>query len=545
MHQTRFPRLLVASLVAVLSLGTLWAEDEPETPPETPPGPTIDVGPSTTRVLGPLDADGYVDYIAALNLELGKGINRDENAAVLILQSMGICERNPHVTNLIRKELGLPEWKPGDLDFITISEFAAEISQEAADSMVRGQRSQQILDQNTAAMERPWVNADFPEMSALLDRNAESLKLLRTGVLRPKYFRPYARMNADDMLMAILLPDIQETRDFARQLSMRAMRHLGHGRVAEARDDIQTMHRLGSHISAGGTLIEGLVGVAIDSIATMAGNRWAAHPLTTPQEIAAYRAALQTIPVPGHFTRQLDTAERFMGLDTCQTLARGRVSRAKLLGTDDYGLFGPNDKNALIRPDQLFEAFVGLSVDWNTTMETMNRQYDTLVQIVKAADPRERDRQLAALDLTLKAQRAETATVKTLVTNVLGGSKYRGSTVGKTLGQLLLPAVTQVFEADNRLKMRRQTAIAGLAALEYKAATGQFPAELSDLVPKYLPALPVDLYTGEALHWKSTEAGFRIYSVGRNRQDDGGRTFQPMSPADDIRFAIPVPADTE
>lgn len=541
MHQTRFPRLLVASLVAVLSLGTVWAEDEPE----TPLGPTIEVGPSTTRVLGPLDADGYVDYIAALNLELGKGIKRDENAAVLILQSMGKCEGNPTVTNLIRKELGLPEWKPGDLDFITLSEFAADLSQGETDPMIRGQRSQQMFDQNTAAMERPWVNADFPEMSALLDRNAEALKLLRTGVLRPKYHRPYARVNADDMLVSILLPDIQESRDFARQLSMRAMRHLGHGRVAEARDDIQTMHRLGAHISAGGTLIEGLVGIAIDSIATMAGNRWAAHPLTTPQEIAAYRAALQTIPVPGHFTRQLDTAERFMGLDACQALARGRLSRAKLLGNDELGLFGPNDKNALVRPDQLFEAFVGLSVDWNTTMETMNRQYDTLVQIGNAANPRERDQLLAALDLSLKTQRAETATVKTLVTNVLGGSKYRGTTVGKTLGQLLLPAVTQVYEADNRIKMRRQTAIVGLAALEYKAATGQFPTELKDLVPKYLPALPLDIYTGEALQWKATEAGFRVYSVGRNRQDDGGRTFQPMSLADDIRFAIPVPAETE
>ena len=41
---------------------------------ETKPAPKLPIGKETTYVTGPLDEDGYIDYEAALNDRLGKGI---------------------------------------------------------------------------------------------------------------------------------------------------------------------------------------------------------------------------------------------------------------------------------------------------------------------------------------------------------------------------------------------------------------------------------------------------------------------------------------
>jgi hypothetical protein len=47
------------------------------------------IGKETTYVTGPLDKDGYIDYAAALNERLGKGVTPENNANVLLWKAMG------------------------------------------------------------------------------------------------------------------------------------------------------------------------------------------------------------------------------------------------------------------------------------------------------------------------------------------------------------------------------------------------------------------------------------------------------------------------
>ena len=58
-------------------------------PAEEPIKPKFPLGKDTTFVTGPLDKEGYVDYEAALNERLGKGITPDKNANVLLWKAMG------------------------------------------------------------------------------------------------------------------------------------------------------------------------------------------------------------------------------------------------------------------------------------------------------------------------------------------------------------------------------------------------------------------------------------------------------------------------
>jgi len=56
----------------------------------------------------------------------------------------------------------------------------------------------------------------------------------------------------------------------------------------------------------------------------------------------------------------------------------------------------------------------------------------------------------------------------------------------------------------------------------FRKKTGGYPEELSALTPTYLSELPPDPFSGEPFHYRREGAGWVLYSVGRNRKDDGG-----------------------
>jgi hypothetical protein len=67
--------------------------------------------------------------------------------------------------------------------------------------------------------------------------------------------------------------------------------------------------------------------------------------------------------------------------------------------------------------------------------------------------------------------------------------------------------------------------LAGTAcALErLKRASGKYPASLSELVPAYMPSLPLDVIDGAPLRYFLTADGkFKLYSIGSNGVDDHG-----------------------
>jgi hypothetical protein len=87
--------LPVATLVAFALLlltqpqgKSRFAADD-EGPLATTPDKLIAISRGTTRILGPLRADGYVDYVAALNQLMGGGVTPKENGAVEFWQVWG------------------------------------------------------------------------------------------------------------------------------------------------------------------------------------------------------------------------------------------------------------------------------------------------------------------------------------------------------------------------------------------------------------------------------------------------------------------------
>jgi hypothetical protein len=102
-------------------------------------------------------------------------------------------------------------------------------------------------------------------------------------------------------------------------------------------------------------------------------------------------------------------------------------------------------------------------------------------------------------------------------------------------------SVTLRYESLASLVDRTRVAI----ALErFRLAHGSFPETLDELVPQFLSALPVDLYTQKPLIYRRKEGGtFLLYGVGKNRVDDGGK-IEPKEherrQKDDVWLYAPV-----
>jgi hypothetical protein len=64
---------------------------------------------------------------------------------------------------------------------------------------------------------------------------------------------------------------------------------------------------------------------------------------------------------------------------------------------------------------------------------------------------------------------------------------------------------------------------AALCVLRYGLKSQRLPENLAQLVPAYMPSVPVDLYDGELLRYAKQSKGFIVYSVGEDGQDNGGR----------------------
>jgi len=106
------------------------------------------------------------------------------------------------------------------------------------------------------------------------------------------------------------------------------------------------------------------------------------------------------------------------------------------------------------------------------------------------------------------------------VQEVAGGSQVNKLRYAFT--HLLLPAVNAVFVASARGTGNTTCADTSLAIEQYRRRNGKIPKKLAELVPEFLNAVPIDPMDGKPLRYAINDDGYVLYSVGRNRIDDGG-----------------------
>jgi len=109
-----------------------------------------------------------------------------------------------------------------------------------------------------------------------------------------------------------------------------------------------------------------------------------------------------------------------------------------------------------------------------------------------------------------------------------------------TVVKILAPALGRVAELDLRCRAHLDLARTALAIERYRLATGGVPDQLAELVPQYLDAVPIDPFDGQPLRYRRTEAGYRLYSIMEDAQDNGGLTRDEVNKGDpyDLCFTV-------
>jgi hypothetical protein len=502
------------------------------------PSECFTIGKATTFVTGPVDKDGSIDYVTALNQRLSEGIKPADNASVLLWQALG-----PHPEGATMPP-GFFHWlgmkrpvEHGDY-WITQTQFLDQHPKLAPPKRQDPVSGMDAADQELSkATSGPWKSTQFPWIAAWIHENAKPLAVVVQATGRTQYFNPLMparRGDARGSLVDALLPSVQKCRELANALVCRAMLALGQGRTTDAFHDLLTCHRLGRLIARGGTVIEFLVGVAIDHVADEGDLAVLAHGRLNADQILADLHDLQRLPPFPALADKVALGERLLFLDNSMLVMRGGVEYLEAMSGEGI----PRKSTSFFeRVERIYTNWRMSRLDWDGYLRGANEWFDRYVAALRIADYAARKKALTELTDDLKAAKA--AIIEKGTGPVLLPSKGDGRAMCNFLVGLLMPAFLKIQDASDRTEQLHRNLYLAFALAAYRHDHGRYPAELSGLAPKYLVHVPSDLFTGTPLIYHPRADGYLLYSVGVNGKDEDGRSYGDDPPGDDLSVRMP------
>lgn len=373
----------------------------------------------------------------------------------------------------------------------------------------------------------------WPDMRAYLDRAKPAFDLLAQASSRPMVGYPYssevepsladaiALFNGETpapgsavlllspgaseenpSLISVILPPLSPMRRVAVLLTeseMYAAIQDSDGPRAERA--ITTTIGIGRQFSAGGTLIEQLVGYALMARATQAVERLLAVAPGLLDDAAVVRLmhAFAAATPSGRFVLDLST-ERLTMHDAAQRMYSDNGNGDGILTLKGFREFlGPATH---VAGDEAWQAFPvpGLVAGRRSTVEEWDRLFDEF-SAAAAAGPEE----LASAEQAFRRIDNPGNWVATY-----------------PVIRVLLPSFQRAIHASKECTMRRDAALVGLALELYRRRNGSYPASIGELSPGLLPVVPIDAYSGRPLCYEVVDGRPRLYSVWRDGVDDKG-----------------------
>jgi hypothetical protein len=541
MRLRRLWRLWPVPVVAAVAVGgyILW-----------PGRVTYTVGPETTYLSYPYDADGFIDYPRALNERLSREVPAEANANVLIVQAVGPRPDGYALPPDYYRWLGTTA-PPTQGAFVGLFEyFRTRLlppstggglnprnglgEDEEEPKQTRPSRFASANDWQEAihrCARRPWVPADEPEVADWLKGNEAPLGVMIEASRRPKYFNPLNPSGHDAgsfRLVGLVMHTVQIAREAGTALCARAMARTTAGDYAAAWQDLMACQRLGRLIATGGgILVEYMIGVALVDFATKAQVALVGHTSHPLDRVRGWQADLRGLrPMPS-VADKFDVGERFLCLDSVEAVIHGGGGGLDVL----IGLSGTQARKNLAQ-----ERLLNLSIDYDPAFRAVNRMCDRAVAAARLPDRAARRAEYDLIRADVAVWKAETADAG-LWSKFWMSAAERGEYVGKVIVTLLLPLLEKIQNMADRIEQTEANLHVAFALAAYRAETGRYPAKLDDLAPK----VPVDLFSGKPLVYRPTDTGYLLYSVGVNGRDEEGRGTDDGPPGDDLAVRIPVP----
>lgn len=496
------------------------------------PQQTIRISEETTRITKPLDREGYIDYVAAINDRQSKGVTPQNNFEVVVRSVMPLDSSTEEFRAEYFRRLDINPVPSGSFtyrDFITYTS-EGETVQKSTD---------ELFDEFDVLTTQPWRATEHPAAAKWVAAFDSQLDQIVAGSRRSRFYTPYIadELDPDEPLprvLAMLLPTVQQQREVARGLMIRAMGRIGGGNLDGAWSDLQAMHRVAHHVAHGFTLVEWLVGIAIDSMAFQAEKYVLQSADLTTEQTRRFLADLNALPPFPSVAEKIDVGERYSALDAAIAVARhaGRHGLIRMLSfieslSDAADLSGRKYLLAVARGTAGTAVSDLNAIDWNVALVVLNKWYDRLAAASREADFAKRKELLGEIRSDLSALSKQIQSTEDLVSLIQekGAATAIGRKVGELLVALLLPSVQTACNSADVAQSKRDVVRIGFALELFRRVHGTLPEHLTELAPEILPTIPADACSGVALRYLQEGGSGLVYSVGRNSKDDNGRTY--------------------
>jgi hypothetical protein len=297
-----------------------------------------------------------------------------------------------------------------------------------------------------------------------------------------------------------LQPAFGHLREFARLLQAEALQRKRKGDVDGALESCQTILKLCRHMDDEPYLIAFLVQRAIFAIGTRA--LWDEVLSDADASATAYRAVLAELrawDIDRAFVRALK-GERVL---VNEMFDRLRNFWRNFLQDVDFQDVDFVDFMFLLSPKNWFAENQLLMLEF----------FRQLILIAQKGVPYDHQqvRQLIA-EFKRKCRKGWTVTL----------GKWKISWRHYDLAEVAINTYDSLFDrVTDTHALQRVTEVA-LALRLYRKEHGRYPEDLQALAPKFLPSVPSDPYDGKPLRYRKLQKGFKVWSVGGNRKDDGG-----------------------
>lgn len=526
-------RKLLLIVASVAGLALLWLVYQ-----LVGPSPPVLVSKETTYITEPLGRDGLPDYGAVMMEGMRAGVTPENNAAVLVWRALWPQGGGQHFQNaeLLCREIGLrPMPQPGSgiqppesqqfvealEDWLRESGRLDHLAHDAtghyrappasARSSWAMSPTLEGIAANLASMTymRPWSTDDLPPMAAWVRRHESQLDLLVEAASRSHYYSPPTNLLGDEdpMLFAASLTDVHNLRGAVRHLNSRAMHCLGEGDPEGAWRDLRASLGLGRHASSSPFLVSELVSIACVQMTLERTRDVLSRTESLSPDLAREIHAFLASYDPGwDIVKTIDQSERLACLDVVIGLSQRSEAAAQMMDLED----GFNPLNVV-------------SVDWNVVLARMNDWYDRLAAAGRKPTMAARQAAVAKLQNDLAGiSRPQPADVAGAVV----GMGRRSKLVADVVAALTLPAISGVFQAEDRARADLELMRVASAIAVRRAESGAYPAKLGEVGPPLLSKTPIDTLTGKPFAYRRTGDGFLLYSLGPNGTDDGGSRIE-------------------
>ena len=486
----------------------------------------------TTRILSPLDADGNVDYVAALREHCKKGVTPENNAVVLLWQAWGYAGDISNEFDYEKRyfqELGMPVppqkesafpfsngydesfWKQGAEWIRDIAEKNGTTPKVQAKNLEEEYES--YFDVITEYAEiRPWKSEQIPLLAKHLAANEKVLEILMKASKRPKYYAPLIRYEPKSTYVDTIFNDhtLDRFRKVSTAFSYRSMLRLADGQIDEAWQDAQAIHRFARLVNQNPNVMEQLVAANLHELGALRSDIAILDSKLSLQQAKRFRKDLAALTPACDMTTAIDIGARYEYLDTVACYSR------KTFPVHFYEVMG-SEEMAQMRGKVN-------SVDWNVPMVMGNDLFDDLVTTANTKDTSKQEHLWEQCRKKMISPRSQLTTDiwhKTQAFFLRGTrSEQQGQYFLYVIGDCsLLPIVS-----DNRARCYLALVRVASELAVYRAEHGVYPKSLSGLGKDISKKLPKDIYSGEPLVYKQKDngKGYLLYSVGPNLIDEGG-----------------------